>query len=710
MKTVRFVMGLHNHQPVGNFHEVFEKACRMSYHPFLDVADEFPNIRMTLHYSGPLFEWAEANDRRLIERVIAGVRAGRFELMGGGFGEPILTMLSTADAIGQIRLFSEHLRRRYDVPVHGIWLTERIWEAQLAGVLAKAGVEYSVVDDFHFRAVGLRDEDLTGYYITEDQGRLLRMFSGSEFLRYSIPFRDPPDTIEYLRRFATEDGRNVVVYADDGEKFGIWPETYAHVFERGWLRNFFKLLNDNREWIRFSTFAETLDTVPPRGRIYLGDASYREMTEWALPLKAQREMENVLDRLKAANLLDAARPFMRGGTWRNFKVKYVEAAQMYARMVEVSRLVADREAAKNFDEARRALYRGQCNCGYWHGLFGGLYMPFLRFAIYEQLLKAENLLSDRREHPGRHIADLDLDGRPEVKLNNPSLNCYLKPDRGGALYELDDRERGWNLTAVMTRRPEATHRRLVEAVQSGKAFVVQPGGRMQSPHDQVRCKEPGLEKLLQYDSYVRESLLDHFYPANAAVAALKRNEVAEWGDFIGAEYDLKAPPSRGSSVTLSRSGRAGPPGRQAPVQISKRITLGKGGTLEARYALAFPEGAPPDTVFGVEFNFGLMAGNAPDRNYFTRERENLNNLSTLISRPDEPALGLVDEWLKVGIWLHTEPNAAFWAYPVESVNDSDGGFEHVYQGSAVIPHWPLNAKPGEEMVFTIRLEVNQGQL
>ena len=705
MKTVRFVMALHNHQPVGNFEDVVEKACRMAYHPFLDVAEEFPEIRLTLHYSGPLFEWAEEHDPRLIERAVAGVRAGRFELMGGGFGEPILTMLSSDDAIGQIRLFCERLRRRYNVPVRGLWLTERIWEAQLAGVLAKAGIEYSVVDDFHFRAVGLREEDLTGYYITEDQGKLLRMFSGSEFLRYAIPFRDPQDTLAYLRRFATEDGRNVVVYADDGEKFGMWPETYKHVYERGWLRSFLKLLNENRDWIRFSTFAETLDALPPRGRIYLADASYREMTEWALPVKAQLELESLLDRLKAAQLLDPARPFMRGGTWRNFKAKYIEAAQMYARMTEVSRLVADRQAARNYEEARRALYRGQCNCAYWHGVFGGLYMPFLRFAIYEQLLKAENLLADRREHPGRHVGDLDLDGRPEVKLHNRALNCYLKPDRGGALYELDDRERGWNLTAVMTRRREAAHRRLVEAVRSGKAFLVQPGGPAQSIHDLVRCKEPGLEKLLQYDSHVRESLLDHFYPADAAVPALKRNEVAEWGDFIGAEYDLKAPPSHGSAVTLSRSGLAGPPGRKAPVQISKRITLGKGGTLEARYALGFPEGAPPDTVFGVEFNFGLMAGNAPDRNYFSHARENLNNLSTLISRPAEPALGLVDEWLKVALWLHAEPGAAFWAYPVETVSDSEGGFERVYQGSAVIPHWPLNALPGEEMVFTLRLEV-----
>jgi alpha-amylase len=697
-------MALHNHQPVGNFEEVFEKACHMAYGPFLDAMEEFPGIRLTLHYSGPLFEWAEAHDRRLIERVAAGVRSGRFELMGGGLGEPILTMLTTDDALGQIRLFSDRLRRRYGATVRGLWLTERIWEPQLASVLAKAGIEYSVVDDFHFRAVGLREEDLIGYYITEDQGRLLRMFSGSEFLRYSIPFREPEDTLDYLRRFATEDGRNVIVYADDGEKFGLWPETYEHVYERGWLRRFLELLSENRDWIRFTTFSETLDQLPPRGRIYLADASYREMTEWALPFKARGEMEDLLARLKAADLLDAARPFMRGGTWRNFKAKYVEAAQMYARMMEVSRLVADRQAARNFEEARRALYRGQCNCGYWHGVFGGLYMPFLRFAIYEQLLKAENLLADRREHPGRRTGDLDLDGRPEVKLHNRALSCYLKPDRGGALYELDDRVRGWNLTAVMTRRPEAAHRRLVEAVRTGKAFLVEPGGPAQSIHDLVRCKEPGLEKLLQYDAYVRESLLDHFYPAGAEVEALKRSEVAEWGDFIGAEYDLKAPPSRGSAVTLSRAGRAGPPGGKAPVLISKRVTL-EGNGIEARYALGFPEGAPPDTLFAVEFNFGLMAGNAPDRNYFSAARENLHNLSTLISRTDEPALGLVDEWLKVALWLRAEPNAGFWAYPVETVSDSEGGFERIYQGSAVLPHWPLSALPGEEQLFTLRLEV-----
>ena len=704
MKTVRLIMALHNHQPVGNFDHVFEKACAEAYHPFLDVADDFPDIRMALHYSGSLFEWLQRNDRGLIDRVREGVKAGRFELLGGGFSEPILTMLTDADLAGQIDLFRRTLRSQCEFDARGIWLPERVWEPYLAGVLCDAGVEYTVVDDFHFRCAGLAAADLCGYYLTEDRGRLLRVFSGSEFLRYAIPFQEPNKTIDYLRTFATEEGRNVIVYADDGEKFGLWPETHKHVYEDGWLRRLFELLDENRDWIRFTTFADAVDEVPPRGKVYLPDASYREMTEWVLPTATQQAFEDVVEALDDAHLTDRARPFMRGGLWRNFKTKYVEANQMYARMMEVSRRLAERRAARNAAEARRELYRGQCNCPYWHGVFGGLYMPFLRFEVYRHLLKAEELLAPKRDRPGREVCDFDFDGQPEVKLHDRKLNAYLKPDRGGTLYELDDRDGCCNLTAVMTRRPEAYHRRLVKAVRELEAAGPQDDA-VASIHDRVRWKEPGLEDLLHYDRFVRESLIDHFYPAGILPEEIKTAHAPEWGDFVGAAYDLNVPRSKAAQVTLRRAGVAGRPGSEAPVLLSKRVSLGGQGTLDVRYALGLPEGAPEETVFAVELNIGLMAGDTPDRNFFSETRDNLGNLSTMLCRSAEPALGLVDEWLGVEIWVRTKPNAGFWSYPVETVNDSEGGFERVYQGSAVIAWWPLAAKPGEEDVFDMTVEV-----
>ncbi len=703
MKTVRFVMAIHNHQPMGNFDDVIRRACRDAYHPFLDVAERFPDIRMAMHVSGPLFEWAERNDRHLLDRLAEGAQADRFEILGGGLGEPILTMLPDADVQGQIDLFRRKIARTCGVTPRGIWLPERVWEPYLASVLADAGVRYTIVDDFHFHCAGLRERDLCGYYVTEDRGRLLRVFSGSEQLRYAIPFHAPEDTIATLRRFATEDGRNVIVYADDGEKFGLWPETHKHVYEDGWLSRFFTALNENRDWIRFSTFAEVLDELPPRGRIWLPEASYREMTEWVLPRETQETFEDAVSTLKEKDLFDAVRPFMRGGLWRNFKAKYIEAARMYARMMEVSATAKKRFAAKNIRKALRALYRGQCNCAYWHGVFGGLYMPFLRFAVYQRLLEAENLLEPSHSRPGRTVKDFDLDGRDEIKLHNKTLACYLKPDSGGVMYELDDRRYPCNLSAVMTRRPEAYHRRLVQAVQQAPAG--QLAAAVASIHERVRWKEPGIEKLLHYDPYVRDSLIDHFHAHGVLPEELKTGTAPELGDFVARPYSVDVPHSKAMTATLRRTGRAGRPGQGLPVELAKRVQLRNNGTLSVRYVLGFPEGAPDEVSFAMELNLGLMAGNAPDRNYFSHERENLGNLSTLIHREKEPALGLVDEWLGIEVWLRVDPVARFIAYPVETVNNSEGGFERVYQGSAVLACWALQAEPGEENVFNLEIEV-----
>ena len=707
MKSVRFIMAIHNHQPVGNFEHVFEKACARAYQPFLDALDEVPELRCVFHFSGPLMLWAERHNPALIERIRDGVKKDRFELLGGGYGEPILTMLTEADVNGQVSLFRRHLHQRHGIVVRGVWLPERVWEPQLAGPLADAGAEYTVVDDFHFHCAGLKPEDLTGYYVTEDRGRVLRIFSGSEFLRYAIPFRDPEKTIEHLRRFATEDGSNVVVYADDGEKFGLWPETYKHVYTDGWLARFLKALNQNRDWIRFSTFAETLDAVPPLGKVYLPAASYREMSEWALSVPRRFEFEALLKDLKNHDLLKRSRAYMPGGSWRNFKVKYVEAAQMYARMMEVSQLVAARSAARKIAEARRELCLGQCNCAYWHGVFGGLYMPFLRSAVYDHLLKAERLLCSPRARPARALRDFDLDGRPEVKLSTSRLACYLKPDRGGALYEFDDRQKGWNFSNVMTRRLEAYHRRLVEAAKANKADKqANPAAEPAvSIHERVRCKEPGLEKLLYYDARVRDSLVDHFYPEDTSPDALRQCRVEELGNFAGASYQVHEPRSKAATVSFRCHGLVGPPGGRMPVILAKRLSLSDRHVLAVRYVLQFPEGAPEGTRFAVELNLALTCGNAPDRNYFSQRGENLNNLSTLLDLKEEPGLGLVDEWFGLELWVHADPPAGFWTYPVETVNDSEGGFERIYQGSAVVPHWPVAGGPGEEQVFALSLEV-----
>ena len=141
MKKVLFIMGLHSHQPVGNFDFIFETATRECYHPFLEVLSRYPDIRMSLHYSGVLLEWLRTHHVETFDLLVRLVEAGQVELMGGGFDEPILVMIPDRDKLGQIRKQSDYTEKHFGVRPRGLWLAERVWEQGLVTPIAEGGME-----------------------------------------------------------------------------------------------------------------------------------------------------------------------------------------------------------------------------------------------------------------------------------------------------------------------------------------------------------------------------------------------------------------------------------------------------------------------------------------------------------------------------------------------------------------------------------------
>ena len=383
-----------------------------------------------------------------------------------------------------------------------------------------------MLDDFHFQRTGLEDSDLFGYYLTEDDGRLLKVFPGSERLRYLVPFSEPHESYEFLRGVADRKPDAVVVFADDGEKFGAWPETHEHVYKNGWLRRFCDMIAANRDWLHPTTFARAVDSTLPSGKVYLPDSSYREMTEWVLPARKLAAFEQAVKATEHEPAAAPLKPFVRaGGSWRNFKAKYAESDEMYARMLGISNrlaaLVAKGEADPDYlDLARQELYRGQCNCPYWHGAFGGLYLPHLRNAIYRHLIAADNALEEAEgldgPRAGLAVADFNLDARQEVRLHNDRLVAFVRPADGGHLYELDVRHALTNVLATLDRRPESYHGAVALAASGRSA----PEGHLEGPsnlHDRVILKQEGLDRLLVYDRHPRKALVDHFYPLDVTL-------------------------------------------------------------------------------------------------------------------------------------------------------------------------------------------------
>jgi len=706
--AVRFVFVLHDHQPVGNFDGVFEAAWRNAYQPMLDLLERHPQIRVAVHTSGPLAEWLDRHHPDYLDRL-AGLAARRqVEIVGGGFQEPVLAMLPGRDRIGQIRQYRDWLERRLHTRVRGMWVAERVWDPGMTRDIAAAGMHWTILDDSHFKAAGLEEEQLDRHWLTEGDGATLAVFPVSERLRYTIPFADPGATLDQLRLMASRRHGAVAVFGDDGEKFGVWPDTFRTCFEQGWLERFFTLLEANRDWIAMALPSEIVAEIPPAGTVWLPECSYREMMEWALPPDAQLACLEAR-RLAAADPRFAGiTRFMRGGSWRNFRLRYPEANEMYARMMVVSERLARLRQAGTADpaalhEAEQALYRGQCNCGYWHGAFGGIYLPHLRNAIYRELIAAD-LSCDRAE--GRSgpwveasAADDDFDGHAEIRLASDGLDVWLAPARGGMIYELDLKDHRHNLLATLDRRPEAYHAQVLAGPGAARSIV--------DPSQAATFKQEGLERLVQYDTSRRKSLVDHFLDCDVSAAAVAAGKAVERGDFLGGDYGASIHrAAERIEVVLSRSGNAW----GVPLTLAKTVAVHAGGrSLEIAYRLS---GLPADfrPHLAVEFNFAGLPAGAEGRRFHDGRGADLGDLGDRLDLAACERLGLVDGWLGIDAVLTIDrasdgSQAALWTFPIQSVSQSEGGFELVHQSVAVLPHWIVTPDASGTWGVSLRLDI-----
>jgi alpha-amylase len=675
LDRLSFCFGVHNHQPIGNFDSVLTEATERAYRPFLELVRRRPAVRLSVHCTGSLLAWLRERARSTFDLLGEAVAAGQVELLTGGFYEPILAILPDPDKRGQIERLTEFLVREFGVRPRGMWLAERVWEPHLPKALREAGVEYVLVDDSHFALAGLEADALGGYYLTEEQGHTLAVFPISQRLRYLIPFDEVGKTVEYLE--ARRGAVSALTVVDDGEKFGVWPGTHEHVYGDGWLDRFFDALLST-SWLRLTTFAAVLDSVPASDRVYLPTASYREMGEWALPAPAAAALERARRDLGALDGGASLTALLRGGFWRGFLVKYPEVADMYWKMLRLSGAITAAQARRPGDPAlqtaRESLWRGQANDAYWHGVFGGCYLPHLRRAVKSALLEAERTLDETLGvTTDARSGDADGDGAPEVLIRTPELAVTLEPAQGGTVTELAYLPRALDLGDVLTRRPEAYHAQLA-AERAG-----QPTGA-RTIHEPPAQKEPGLAARVAQDPFRRASLLDGLFAPGEpldAVAPWASARLALGGARLSHGVERV---DGGVAVTLV-------PDEDALTGLVKRVRV-QGATVRADYRLR------PDAPgrWAVQWNLALTAGEAPGRYLTLPERPSLASTGRVTG---VRAVALVDEWIGVQARLTWSAGAELAWGPVETVSVSEAGFERIYQGLALLLTWPLAGAPVE---------------
>jgi 4-alpha-glucanotransferase len=691
---------IHAHQPVGNFDDVIERAYQHSYLPFVETLARHPSIHMGLHYSGVLLEWLESAHPEYFELLRTLVKRGQIEIIGGGFYEPILVVIPPEDCFEQITRLSDYIERHFGQRPKGAWLAERVWEPQLPSSLAGAGVEYTLVDDNHFLGAGFELDQLYGYFTAEDQCRSVKVLPGLKALRYLIPFRAAEETSQFLRRVAGQHPGGFVAMGDDMEKFGVWPGTHDLCYRDHWLENFFIDLERNSDWLETSTPIDAVSSHVSLGRADLPTASYTEMMEWSLPTLARNRYHALT--VEFANR-PAELPFLRGGIWRNFFSKYCESNLLHKKMQHVSAKVRglqeitrpNKSSRAARDEARKLLLRSQCNDAYWHGVFGGLYSPHLRTALWRSLVQAETI-ADGLAHRGRSFAtveslDFNADSLEEIYFCSDRYAAVISPDDGATISALDCRQSNAALINSLCRRPESYHAAL-------KNLSAKKAAGVQSIHEQTRTKEAGLERFLQYDRWPQNAFRLKLFGRGKNYDDCATVQLEENAGLAGGRY-------RPTDVTATKATFVAEESTDWPAE--KRFsfsTLPRGFEIICDVNLRRTAPGAASMFVGIEVVINFLAPSAPDRYFETHgQRYPLRwGASTPASE-----LQMVDEWQGVSVTLDA-PNAQdFWVTPIETVSESEEGFERIYQGSQIMAVWPIELAPGAKWTGRLGLKVEK---
>lgn len=657
-----------------------ENAFKKSYLPLLQTIMKFPKLKVSFHFSGSLLSWLSLKQPDYLSMIKELYLRKQVEVIGGGFYEPIFAAIPVEDLEQQVQKLSSWWWRNYRVRTQGVWIAERVWNPELPIILNKQGIKFTFIDDYLFKLAGIQEAHHT--YVTEFSGKKITIFPINEQIRYLIPWKDPQETIKYLKNKSESLLNRVIVLISDAEKMGVWPAgertTYDICYVNGysgepWLSEFFKAILENN-WIKTIHFSEYSSHHKPKGLIYLPTSSYDKMAIWALPTSLRVKAEEIKKKITSGDSFysEELDTLISGALWQNFLVKYPESNIMHKRMLYCRSKVINTQNEGTIDKEHLSviwdnILASQANDAYWHGLFGGIYYKFLRHTIHKHIITAEHLLDNipsKKDTSVLRVQDILFDGHLDAILENEYISCYISPLNGGSIFCLNLKDKGYNFLNVMTRRKESYH--------------------YQHNLDVIE------------DRFLKWMFQDHFVDSLNDLNKYFNDTYVEYGNFAGHNYDII---SSENTLMLKRAGSVKNKNLETNVTIYKKFSL-ELNILYIDYQVEFEGPILPDLTFIPELN--LTCSSFPYKTSLKCNSEifGLEKMHTLLCH--SLIFRDLNEQELVALEISFPVLTECIIFPIYVTLLSENGLEEQYQGSSIFPLFRISEKT---MKFQMQLQL-----
>ncbi|OIP55926.1 MAG: hypothetical protein AUK54_03110 [Helicobacteraceae bacterium CG2_30_36_10] len=661
MKNVSLLFGVHMHQPVDNFGDAVDEAIKLCYKPFFETMVKYPDFKFCVHCSGWLLDKIRVEHPDIFENMKSLTKTGAIEWVGAGYYEPVLSSIPSRDRRAQIDKMSNYLKKHFNIKPKGLWLTERVWESALVPDLVACGIEYAVVDDYHFLSSGYDAAKMDGYYTTEEGAQELTLFPIAQSLRYALPFYSVKRAVNAILECSKHENSTAIIF-DDAEKFGLWPQTNVWVYEQKWLEGFVEAILEN-DRIVCEHYTSYMKKNRSLGIAYLNNTSYFEMGEWSLKSRQTLALEKLKQSVGDDYFNNLGVAFIKGGIWKNFFIKYHESNYLHKRMLYFS---VNQECLNK--SSLESLYKLQTNDVFWHGVFGGLYLPNLRDNAYKYLLEIEK--SKSKNEIFFEVLDIDKDGYDELKVLTKNLSLVFSTKYAGQMVEFGSFDTLFNWQNTLMRREEAYHQKILnpKEVNSELNYIQEEVDEIATIHNEALVLDETLKSELIYDWHPKNSFIDHFSDKEFTLENFQALSFHEVGDFANQPFELnKNKFVRDGGIFLDNAYMTYPTTLTKEYSFTNNsINLNMKANSEYKERLFFAQ----------EFNF-----------HFAHPYIVTFNSKTLkdgFREHDCDKLVIMDDFTNKYLIIKVNQKCNIFAFVLNTISQSESGFDRVAQGISFI--------------------------
>ena len=663
-EKTNLILGFHGHIPpesakVSHENNLLEGNCNFVIQ-LIEVLSNLKNLKTFFHFSSNSISYLDKKYSDFSGKIRNLLDQNQLELLSGGMYEPIFPFIPKEDRQAQISLMNRLINHTYGYIPHGAWITEHSWEPTIALDLAKSRIQYTCLPKEYFQSAGLDEKELSGYFITEDEGRKIAVFPISLSLNTLMEQYSEEEAVNIITSTQSKD----VLSSEESVIISVYEITDSEPSKILWIKNFLEILDSQAESIETKLLNTYYQKNKPKGRIYLPGKQ-----EIQTQIKQQAKK----------------------GKWKHSLLKYPEANLLHKKMLRVSKKVNSAKEGKSrfkvikemINQAYDLLLMGQSNDSYWDTFLGGIYSPQKRHNTYSNLIKAESLIDTASRQNSKWIQvseiDYDCDGHDEIIIETETQNIYISPALGGSILEYDFRPKNINITNTISRKEEEYH-------SNGK---------------------------LTYDKYTKLNIIDHFLENNLDLDKVVSNQLNHLTEKTLNPYNIEKIKAKEETckIALELKTSLTKLNNNPEIELKKQISTKSGdSSLTVDYLLTNKSTDKIDFTFAVEFNFNIAQGyDEKSCFYLDNNKENKTpdpSLSSSESLKEINQISLYSNPYKLNLSLAWNKHCTLFRYPIETISYNHRKLEKIYQGSTIFLTWTLSLEPNIPWELSIKQDIS----